>query len=147
MTTSHKAQLEARNGAKNHNDLTATNIQHARLLPSHKKLKYRKHTSENIVHTNTTEATQELNNEYNKQRNYDKEIEEYRNNIANKVTTIQQKNDTLPWRKNKVFNNNSRIVKKSPNINTNKKVTDKSQYVEDTIQSKKLKDFFSKSVK
>lgn len=37
MTTSHRPQLEARNGGKN----TPSNIEHSRLLPSHTKVKYR----------------------------------------------------------------------------------------------------------
>ncbi|CEP61407.1 U2-type spliceosomal complex subunit CWC15 LALA0_S03e02168g [Lachancea lanzarotensis] len=40
MTTSHRPQLEARNGAKG--SYVPTSIQHARLLPGHTKLKYRK---------------------------------------------------------------------------------------------------------
>ncbi|CUS24082.1 LAQU0S13e02872g1_1 [Lachancea quebecensis] len=40
MTTSHRPQLEARNGAKG--SYVPTSTQHARLLPGHTKLKYRK---------------------------------------------------------------------------------------------------------
>lgn len=41
MTTSHRPQLEARSGAKAAS-YVPTSTQHARLLPGHKKLKYRK---------------------------------------------------------------------------------------------------------
>lgn len=41
MTTSHRPQLEARSGAKAA-AYTPTGIEHARLLPGHTKLKYRK---------------------------------------------------------------------------------------------------------
>ncbi|CAI1828894.1 hypothetical protein SEUBUCD646_0B02850 [Saccharomyces eubayanus] len=41
MTTSHRPQLEARSGAKAA-AYTPTSIEHARLLPGHTKLKYRK---------------------------------------------------------------------------------------------------------
>ncbi|CDO94004.1 unnamed protein product [Kluyveromyces dobzhanskii CBS 2104] len=40
MTTSHRPQLEARNGAKNI-EYVPTSTQHARLLPGHKEVKYR----------------------------------------------------------------------------------------------------------
>lgn len=40
MTTSHRPQLEARNGAKNV-EYVPTSTQHARLLPGHKEVKYR----------------------------------------------------------------------------------------------------------
>lgn len=40
MTTSHRPQLEARNGAKNI-EYIPTSTQHARLLPGHKEVKYR----------------------------------------------------------------------------------------------------------
>ncbi|KAM3160912.1 Pre-mRNA-splicing factor CWC15 [Lachancea thermotolerans] len=40
MTTSHRPQIEARNGAKG--SYVPTSTQHARLLPGHTKLKYRK---------------------------------------------------------------------------------------------------------
>ncbi|GAV55281.1 hypothetical protein ZYGR_0AS06050 [Zygosaccharomyces rouxii] len=45
MTTSHRPQLEARSGAKAAS-YVPTSTQHARLLPSHKKLKYRKSKNE-----------------------------------------------------------------------------------------------------
>ncbi|EHN03087.1 Cwc15p [Saccharomyces cerevisiae x Saccharomyces kudriavzevii VIN7] len=41
MTTSHRPQLEARSGAKSA-AYTPTSIEHARLLPGHTKLKFRK---------------------------------------------------------------------------------------------------------
>ncbi|CAI4038039.1 hypothetical protein SMKI_04G3780 [Saccharomyces mikatae IFO 1815] len=45
MTTSHRPQLEARSGAKAA-AYTPTGIEHARLLPGHTKLKYRKSKEE-----------------------------------------------------------------------------------------------------
>ncbi|SCV04589.1 LAMI_0H17348g1_1 [Lachancea mirantina] len=44
MTTSHRPQLEARNGAKK--DGSSTSIRHARLLPGHLKIKYRPRNSQ-----------------------------------------------------------------------------------------------------
>lgn len=48
MTTSHRPQLEARSGAKAAS-YVPTSTQHARLLPGHKKLKYRKSKDEQEV--------------------------------------------------------------------------------------------------
>ncbi|GAV50374.1 hypothetical protein ZYGR_0U02300 [Zygosaccharomyces rouxii] len=45
MTTSHRPQLEARSGAKAAS-YVPTSTEHARLLPGHKKLKYRKSKNE-----------------------------------------------------------------------------------------------------
>lgn len=45
MTTSHRPQLEARSGAKAA-AYTPTGIEHARLLPGHTTLKYRKFKEE-----------------------------------------------------------------------------------------------------
>ncbi|SCV05336.1 LANO_0H05248g1_1 [Lachancea nothofagi CBS 11611] len=47
MTTSHRPQLEARNGAKE--SYVPTSIQHARLLPGHTKMKYRKRKLDGIA--------------------------------------------------------------------------------------------------
>lgn len=46
MTTSHRPQLEARSGAKAAG-YTPTETEHARLLPGHKKIKYRQQRGEN----------------------------------------------------------------------------------------------------
>ncbi|CCD26976.1 U2-type spliceosomal complex subunit CWC15 NDAI_0J00840 [Naumovozyma dairenensis CBS 421] len=47
MTTSHRPQLEARNGGKSA-AYTPTSIQHARLLPGHKTLKIRSNTKKKV---------------------------------------------------------------------------------------------------
>lgn len=51
MTTSHRPQLEARSGAKAA-AYTPTGIEHARLLPGHTTLKYRKFKEEENLKAN-----------------------------------------------------------------------------------------------
>ncbi|SMN21074.1 similar to Saccharomyces cerevisiae YDR163W CWC15 Non-essential protein involved in pre-mRNA splicing, component of a complex containing Cef1p [Maudiozyma saulgeensis] len=47
MSTSHRPQLEARSGAKAAG-YSSTSIEHARLQPGHKTLKYRQHIADEI---------------------------------------------------------------------------------------------------
>lgn len=55
MTTSHRAQLEARSGAKSA-AYVPTGTQHARLLPGHTKLKYRGSKQKGPVQPTESEA-------------------------------------------------------------------------------------------
>ncbi|CAI6561995.1 ANM_collapsed_G0010340.mRNA.1.CDS.1 [Saccharomyces cerevisiae] len=65
MTTSHRPQLEARSGAKAA-AYTPTGIEHARLLPGHTTLKYRKFKEEENLKANCAQED----------RNNDKSLEE-----------------------------------------------------------------------
>ncbi|CAB4255669.1 similar to Saccharomyces cerevisiae YDR163W CWC15 Non-essential protein involved in pre-mRNA splicing, component of a complex containing Cef1p [Maudiozyma barnettii] len=55
MSTSHRPQLEARSGAKAAG-YSSTSIEHARLQPGHKSLKYRDHIRDSIQSSSNKES-------------------------------------------------------------------------------------------
>lgn len=129
MTTSHRPQLEARNGAKN----TPSNAEHARLLPSHRKVKYRKPQRDYSLDAEfrgrlngsaTVEATQQTDKEDAVERESETQSMEKPPPIPqNHTETKPTKKVKKSWRQNTTFSG-----KKQPSdLNSNKHINDMSK--------------------
>ncbi|CAL9731365.1 pre-mRNA-splicing factor Cwc15p [Monosporozyma unispora] len=91
MTTSHRPQLEARSGAKAAG-YTPTSTEHARLLPGHKKVKYRSPNKAVTVEKNYLEEDNGL--EQSKEvESHDEEEEDSENDSEDEL--LQQELDRL----------------------------------------------------